>query len=863
MLVRVVIVGGMGSLDRLTYAVPPQMKDRLALGHRVLVPLRSRRVTAIVTEMGDDLDAGGANPKPILELLEPRPLFDQPHLQLVEFLASYYMAPVGEAFRNVIPSLARVESRRLYRLGTAPNLLARVAFTSLERAIVEALSKRPMTRRQLERLGERNQIESAVSHLLGDGWLTVHEGTRGRHREQMFGTVRLTRAANEEKLRGRKQRELAQLLALADPGGVTLDDLEARIPGARKALRAMKTQAIVEFVALQAADRNLGRGAGSAGREADCTAEGESDGAERGESAVPIAAPPPLTAEQAAAVGAVAPAVRERRFEPFLLWGITASGKSEVYLQLAGQALSSGRQVLVLVPEIALADQLVDSFRQRFGVLVAIVHSAQNIAERWASWTGALSGEVRLVIGPRSAIFAPVQDLGLIVVDEEHDAAYKHEEGIRYNARDLAVALGRFGSCPVILGSATPSAESYMNARRGRYRMLQLTRRVREGALPQVEILDLRQGGPTRKEGCGATNEIGDALSASAAFTGTYKSSASVVDPVPLSPALVEALRDNLTQGNQSLVFLNRRGYHSFLQCRLCGNVMTCTNCSVAMTFHLGGRTLRCHYCGASEPAPEKCYQCGGFGLEGQGFGTERVVQALTQMLPSARIARMDSDTSGRRGARAAITRGVRGGEIDILVGTQMITKGFDFPGVTLVVVVLADLALHLPDFRSAERTFQLLTQVAGRAGRGERPGRVLIQTYAPHHYSIRAAREQDFARFIRRELELRRELMYPPFARMALVWIEGEDPTAVRATAAQVAASLTRSAKPETMRVLGPAPSPIERIKRRYRWQVALKAHARADLRAALTTMRKEVGADAGRDEVRISVDIDPMNML
>jgi primosomal protein N' (replication factor Y) len=328
---------------------------------------------------------------------------------------------------------------------------------------------------------------------------------------------------------------------------------------------------------------------------------------------------------------------------------------------------------------------------------------------------------------------------------------------------------------------------------------------------------------------------------------------------VPLAPQLIVALRENLAAAGQSLVFLNRRGYHNFLQCRLCGNVIACTNCSVSMTFHLRGRALRCHYCGAREPAPEKCFECGGFGLEGQGFGTEQLVQALARLLPSARIERMDSDTSGRGGARTAILRSVRSGAVDILVGTQMITKGLDFHNVTLVAVVLADLSLNLPDFRSAERTFQLLTQAAGRAGRGERPGRVLIQTYAPHHYSIRAARDQDYARFIRREMELRRELRYPPFAQLAMVRIEGNELAQVSDGAAKIARRLALAANPENLQVLGPAPAPIERIKQRYRWQVLVKARERHELRVALA----EVASDRTGDGVRVSIDIDPINML
>jgi primosomal protein N' (replication factor Y) len=332
---------------------------------------------------------------------------------------------------------------------------------------------------------------------------------------------------------------------------------------------------------------------------------------------------------------------------------------------------------------------------------------------------------------------------------------------------------------------------------------------------------------------------------------------------VPLTPPLIDAMRANLADGGQTVIFLNRRGYHNFLQCHLCGNVIACPNCSVSLTFHLRDRTIRCHYCGANSAAPEQCPECNGYGLQGQGYGTERLADALTELFPTARIERMDSDTSGRRGARAAIVEALKRGDIDILAGTQMITKGFDFPGVTLVGVVMADLALNLPDFRSAERTFQLLTQVAGRAGRGEKPGRVLIQTYAPHHYSIRAARDQDYTRFMRRELELRREMMYPPYARLAMVRTEGEDAARVAEIAAKVASILGRNAKPDGLRVLGPAPAPIERIKRRYRWQVMVKSAELKELRATLAAMRTAIAPFAERAAVRVMIDIDPINML
>ena len=849
---RVVIVGSAGAVEQLTYVVPPALEGRMQCGHRVLVPMRSRKLTGLVTAIGDDLDSGGVEPRAILELLEAQPLFDRAHIELIEFLASYYMAPLADAYRNVIPAVARVESRLMFKAGAAPLPLAVATMTALESAVIAAVTRRPITARQLERLGERRAVEAALAHLEDEGLIERQNGTRGRHREAIPPLVRLRAraAAPAAEVRGPRQRAIVEILGVH--GATRLDALDAAVAGARGVVRALARRAIVEILADSAIAPQ----------------------AAQSRSGTLPASPFELSAEQAAAIAAASPAVHERRFETFLLWGVTASGKTEVYLRLASEALAVQRRVLVLVPEIALADQVVRAFRARFGPLVGIAHSAQNVGERWASWMAALSGDCRIMIGPRSVVFAPLPDPGLIVVDEEHDAAYKSDEGIRYNARDLAVALGRFANCPVVLGSATPSAESYVNTRRGRYRILRLAHRVGDRTLAEVEIIDLREHLRAEKSRAEQLRvELRDSEARAARsrngnpappqMTRVAGEAAPPPDAVPLSPPLIDALRANLASGGQSVVFLNRRGYHNFLQCHLCGNVIACGNCSVSMTFHLRDRSLRCHYCGENAPAPDKCPECDSFGLTGQGFGTERLVQAIAELMPDARIERMDSDTSGRRGARAAILENLAHGQIDILVGTQMITKGFDFPGVTLVGVVMADLALNMPDFRSAERTFQLLTQVAGRAGRGDRPGRVLIQTYAPFHYSIRAAREQDYGRFIRRELELRRELMYPPFARMALVRIEGADSARVSAIAARVATALGRLAKPASMRILGPAPAPIERIKRRYRWQVVLKAEELNEMRAALSAMRAETAAAAADANVHVIIDIDPINML
>jgi primosomal protein N' (replication factor Y) len=809
-LADVIVLGTPKQVAQLSYAVPPAMAGQVLPGHRVLVPLRSRKVTAIVTRVRERSREDPAGLKPLLEILESRPLLDEAHLKLLEFMASYYMAGLADVYRAVMPGAVRVHSRQELVAGDQPSALRAAAFSPDERAVIAAIKRRPMTLRQVERLcGEGGA--AALKRLIGDGLVKQREAVRGRHRESAAIAVRLVSGRERQPPKGKRQREILTSVAQAPAGQVLLADLERAAPGARVIAQALARNGFVEMT------------------EVDAPPQG------------PLTGPLQLSLEQQSAFDTVARALLEGRFETFLLWGVTASGKTEVYIQLAAQTLAQGRQVLVMLPEIALTDYLVQSFRARFGPLVAVAHSAQKISERWAAWNAALSRQARILLGPRSALFAPIHDLGLIVVDEEHDPAYKQEEAIRYHARDMAIVLARHSSCPIVLGSATPGAESFANARSSRYRLLQMKRRISDRPMAPVEIIDLRrEPRPPREQG-----------------------QESAPSPVPLSAALVDALKANLAAGGQSLIFINRRGYHNFLNCNLCGEVLSCPDCSVSMTFHLRDRSLRCHYCGHYRTAPDLCPACHGPSLQGQGFGTERLQAALASLLPQARIDRMDSDTSRRKGARNAILGALARGEIDILVGTQMITKGFDFPGVRLVGVVMADLSLNLPDFRSAERTFQLLTQAAGRAGRGEESGRVLIQTYAPHHYSIRAAEHQDYARFMRREMELRRELGYPPFTRLAMVRMEGMDGAAVERIATAVASAIQSADRSGTLRVLGPAPAPIERIAQRYRWQVMVKAPGWTQLRDPLTSMRNQMTQRCEAENVSLSIDIDPVHML
>jgi primosomal protein N' (replication factor Y) len=543
-----------------------------------------------------------------------------------------------------------------------------------------------------------------------------------------------------------------------------------------------------------------------------------------------------LSSVQRAACEQIDAALQADAFRVFLLHGVTGSGKTEVYLRMAQAAVARGKRVLLLAPEIALTHQLVERVCARFGRRVALLHSAQTTSERQQAWRRIATGDVDVVIGVRSAVFAPIDNLGLIVVDEEHDSAYKQEDSPRYNARDLAVVRGKLASCPVILGSATPSLESYAQCQARRYALLELPERVESRSLPSVDIVDLRQWKREDKE----------------------------QDRI-FSPVLRQALLDNYQAGKQSLLFLNRRGYASYLQCRSCGEVLSCGQCSVTLTFHLQGRVLRCHYCGFSRRAPDACPHCHELDLAGSGVGTEQVEEALLRILPDARVARLDRDSVRKKGVLGKVIGSWRAHETDVLIGTQMVTKGHDVAGVTLVGVLLADVALNLPDFRSAERTFQLLTQVAGRAGRGEEPGRVIIQTYSPQHYSIRCAMQHDFRRFSALELRYRKKLSYPPFARMVNVRFEGKDGEHVQTVAQQFVEHLAARAAPQrnSPTILGPAPAPIERIKGRERWQVLVKGEDRSLLHDLVGKTQEAVAKQSGASRVRIVVDVDPYNML
>ena len=542
------------------------------------------------------------------------------------------------------------------------------------------------------------------------------------------------------------------------------------------------------------------------------------------------------TFEQERALWRLKRAVRAGGHETFLVHGVTGSGKTEIYLQAIACCIEQGRQAIVLVPEISLTPQMVERFKGRFGDRVAVLHSRLSVGERYDEWREIKSGRVQVVVGARSAVFAPFKDPGLIIIDEEHETSYKQEETPRYHAREVAIARGRLQNCIVVLGSATPSIETYSRALAGRYGLITLEKRVTGQTLPRITVVDLRQ---------------------------EMKSGHRSI----FSRVLIERISDVLERREQVILFLNRRGYSTFVVCRECGLVMKCPRCSITLTLHSDDKMLRCHYCDFRRKSPEKCPDCGSSSIRQLGSGTQKVAEEIGRWFPAARVARMDMDTTSGKGSHEKILGSFRDGEIDILVGTQMIAKGLDFPGVTLVGVIIADTSLNIPDFRSAERTFQLLTQVAGRAGRGRIPGEVIVQTYNPEHYSVLYAKGHDYPGFFRAELKYREALEYPPYCSLVRIVISGKAENSViqgsEILAAKLRTEVGRYSLGVIQPLLGPAPAPVNKLRSRYRWQICLRGMPGKLLRQLVREVVKSMETDRLFALLNITVDVDPLGMM
>ena len=823
----------------LTYSQPAGRALAIPAGCCVLVPLGNRQVTGYV--LGRAVAAEDDQPvfavKPIAAVLTEAPFFPAALIPLYRWIARYYHHPVGEVIRTALPMAPGSRSGRqvcLTEAGTRSltpewiagegrqfaNWLESLARKGqLEPGTVRRLWREPAARNFLQKL-EQQQLVTIQPMLLTSA---VKPKTQGVLRPgtlllpvvQAMGkdAVAAILAVLQESGCAFKKAELRALnlflelyfAAERQPVGRTL--LNQHYPGVGPRLNSLLEQGILE-----AQTERVYRD--------------------------PFGDPPPfhpipqrLTEEQQQVLAILLPAVSGASFAPFLLFGVTGCGKTEVYLQAVQHALALGRTALVLVPEIALASQLEAHFFSRFGSQLAVLHSGLTDGERLDQWQTVLASTATVVLGARSAVFAPLENLGIIIVDEEHEPAYKQEDGLRYNGRDLAVLRAQLSQCPVLLGSATPSVVSYYHCMQQKYTLLTMRQRVAAQPLPVVEIIDLATVKRSRPD-------------------------------LVFSDQLINALGATLARRQQSLLFVNRRGFSAFMLCRDCGHVLQCKHCQVSLTLHRSKRTLLCHYCGYTQHPAVLCPACGSTRMAGLGIGSERIEEEVQQLFPEARVARLDSDTTTNRKHYLATLKAVRSREIDILIGTQMIAKGLHFPHITLVGVVWADSGLAMPDYKAAERTFSLLSQVTGRAGRGEDLGRVLIQTYQPHHYAIHLAQHHDYDAFYQREITARQPLGYPPFSRLVNIRISGVKEMQVQAAAEKVAAFLRGHQWGNRVEILGPSPAPLLKLKDRTRWQLLLKSKNQAvlhELCEALLAEKNRLCPQA----LSISLDIDPENMM
>jgi primosomal protein N' (replication factor Y) len=790
-----------------TYAIPPDLRDSVRLGSRVEVPIGPKLSTGFVVGLVDETDVDATKVKDIRSVLDDEePALLPEIIDLCRWAAEYYIAPLGEMLKVALPANMAARGKRQAVLGGTQEMIdaALQQTQSVETALtlVDELRRRPLPMNAI--FEDMRVPRSAVQRLRDAGIITLQD------RLQDAKGVRYDRFVVLE----------------ADPGGLTgkqqaaVDLLHSR--GGELSVRVLENAGVSAAVLSAIAKKGVIRIERRARRHTLDAFLAGLDPAAVGEIR--------HSAEQRAAIDAIRPALGT--FAPFLLVGVTGSGKTEVYIELMRDVVKRGEQALLLVPEISLTPVFASRLKERFGDRIAILHSNLSASERFDQWWRARRGEVDVAIGPRSALFTPFQRLGLIVVDEEGDGAYKQEETPRYNARDLAVVRAQNRKIPVVLGSATPSLESRENAARGKYTLIQMKSRVESRPLPDVETIDLRKE-RAEKEDKGF---------------------------VIVSDTLKNALRETFDAGEQAIILINRRGYAPYLLCRECGHEFRCRDCSVTLTVHRRENTLVCHYCGLRKPMPVRCPLCSGEVLQPVGFGTEKVEERFHRDFPDVAVDVLDRDSTRKKGSMVAILERFRRGETRALIGTQMLSKGHHFPNVTLTGVLNADSILGYPDFRSAEKTFYLLTQVAGRAGRGELRGKVMIQTAFPTHYAIQHALRHDYESFFEAEMEFRRTFHYPPVTSMIAILFRGENLADVERAARDSGQKLEKAVEPLAgTRIQGPAAAPLARIKGVWRFQILLRSPQRTALRRAVESVflsRKWKG-------VEVAIDVDPINIL
>lgn len=789
-----------------TYRIPENPPEPV-IGGRIIVPFREKRLCGIVTELHDREPKFAT--RRLSQVLDSTPALTPELMQLGRWIAQYYIAPVGEVLRTMLPLSA--EFRRVvgYRItdkgiaalhaaataGSSPRLQKEPEHQDLEYAALNRLAEGEIVRETTLRAAS-GATKSVLQSMLRKKWIAREDLSDVRDASRTIPFVQLKQVSGKL---NNNQRTIVDYLARQEGQRAPVEALrELAVP--RTTLQTLVRREMVELT-----DEPAGfQVSGLRPRKLEFL----------------------FTAAQKIALDAIVGAVDQRKFLPMLLHGVTGSGKTAVYLSAMQAVLAKGRSAILLVPEIGLTPAVAADLHQIFGSEVAILHSALSEDERAEQWKRIRNGDSHIVVGTRSAIFAPLADLALIVVDEEHDHSYKQEEMPRYHARDVAVMRAKMSNAAVVLGSATPSLETYHNAVQDKYRLLELPERIEKRPLPEVEILDMREE-----------------------FQRTKK------DEV-LSRKLVAEIGERLSRGEQAMVLLNRRGYSAFVLCRGCGESVQCKNCAISMTYHQREHRLVCHYCGYMRPAPKACPKCGSEFVQYLGTGSEKLEHILHGLFPQARIARLDRDTVRGRDDFERMLRALQDGDIDLLVGTQMIAKGHDIANVTLVGVVGSDAALSFPDFRAAERTFQLLTQVAGRAGRGDSPGEVILQTYFPDHYAIQFAAAHDYHGFYEKEIRFRSWMHYPPFDAVSNVLVRSHKLEEALAWSG-ILGKWFDSARREGVRVMGPAAAAIVRLKTEYRYHFLLKSASRERMNTLLRAMLDHAAAQKiPRNNVVVDVD-------
>ncbi|MED1531558.1 primosomal protein N' [Bacillus altitudinis] len=802
MIAEVIVDVTTKAIDRpFDYRVPDRFKGLVKAGMRVVVPFGPRKIQGFVTKIKEETDVQSGNIKDIVDLFDLSPVLTDELLELSHWLTEKTLSYHITALQSMLPAAMKAKYEKEIQVLSAEELPQSLKELFGQQESILYADIPPEQLKPIQKHVQKGHLE-----------VRYHVSQKSGKKKVRTLQVAVTKEKLEEKQKqlkknAVKQKALLTFLFQANETTFLAKDLQQQTGASSQTIKALiqeglLTESYEEIYRDPYRDRKF-----------------------------TPSTPLDLTTEQAEAAKPIHQVVSDEKHETFLLHGVTGSGKTEIYLQTIDHVLQKGKEAIVLVPEISLTPQMVQRFKERFGSNVAVLHSGLSTGEKYDEWRKIHRKEVKLVVGARSAVFAPFENLGMIIIDEEHESSYKQEEMPRYHAKDVAIERAGRHQCPVVLGSATPSLESYARAKKGVYTLLTLKRRVNQQQLPHVSLIDMRE-------------ELRNG------------------NRSMFSEELMLRLKEVLERKEQAVLFLNKRGYSSFVMCRDCGYVEQCPHCEISLTYHRFQKRLKCHYCGHEAPVPAECPECHSEHIRYFGTGTQRVEEELTKVLPEARVIRMDVDTTSRKGAHEKLLTSFGNKEADILLGTQMIAKGLDFPDVTLVGVLSADTSLHIPDFRSSEKTFQLLTQVSGRAGRHEKAGSVIIQSYTPSHYSIELTKQHDYEAFYEQEMLHRRHQSYPPFYFLAMVTVSHEEVTKAAHVTDKIVQFLKMNCAPNT-RILGPAASPIAKIKDRYRYQCVIKYKRENELASLLRKIQDHYQKEMEQKQLMISIDMNPYMMM